>query len=802
MMNQKDCSITIQVEGVCAVTVLAIQSGCIAAPRVIFSKSPDSTVNLAEAAQRTPTVSLVSVSDLEELVQSSPSHENGYALLSEVGLAFKMKYGKLDRPLKELFADFPEKFEFTDTPAAGVRIKRQEKRDSIVTPVKAGSLLILLFALVAATFARAADISPVETFHHFKRIESESSGNVYEFYGPLSAIYGGENNQFFNASDTVRVVFKGEIEGGKMKDGFAEVEAVNTRTIYQGGVENSVMQDESAEVTIIHSNTSAEFYKGRFNGQDFDSCLYTNSGMSELYTGRKIHGAFNDTDAVFMGPLSSIYDGSFEDYATESEFFDFETISFNENDESIYFGPMKDGRVAGTGVLIVVHDGDTIFYHGQFENAKAHGIGDIAVGNLYSYTGHFADGQIAGLGEISSSHFSDIFTQNGFIPYESGELNIKGIWSRHMGLSNYFRATNENGDTVKLRYDEGKIKELGALQKLGSRVSSWWIAEKLEQHNDLFQKIIAGSAIVDAGFCLSSLVAPVSAPVTGPVCGVGFFTIAGIEAVELTILSFRAIDKQCYSDDCVESTWKDYGKEQLVNAVFFAMPFGIGKIGELTSPFLKSAVGALKEGKYARAIIASKNAKVVEELEKMSKIVISRSKEIDIINDRLAFKQAVVDYTGKNFREGFVEFFVRLKNSGREDLIKSVWNSHKTFIKESGIRAGGMHEWLEAENFVDFLVNPKWGKDGAFLAYMTTKMVQKTGNVAFKNGGAHQVYDATRGRYVPGPNSKSFHNRLGERIHACSNKECIFRVVDEHAQTWLTRNAYKEYVDIERAVFQ
>lgn len=798
-MIQKNCSITIQVKGDYTVNVLTIQSGCTAAPRVIFSKSTDTTANPEDAAQTTPTASPVSVSDLEELVQSSPSHENGYALLSEVGFAFKMKYGKPDRPLKEFFAEFPEKFEFTDTPAAGVRIKRQEKRGFIVMPV---SLLVLLFALVAATFARAADISPIETSNQFKRIESEGSKNVYEYYGPLSAIYGGESNQFFNASDTVRVVFKGELEGGKMANGYAEVEAVNTRTIYQGGIENGFMQDESAEVFIIHSDTSTEFYKGRFNGQDFDSCLYTNSGMSELYTGRKIHGAFNDTDAVFMGPLSSIYDGSFEDYATESEFFDFEIIPFNENDEAIYFGPMNDGRVAGTGVLIVVHDGDTIFYHGQFEKAKAHGIGDIAVGNLYSYTGHFADGQIAGLGEISSSHFSEMFTQNAFIPYESGNLNIKGIWSRHTGLSKYFRATNEIGDTVKLRYDEGEIKELGPLQKFGSWFSGNSFVGMLEEHHELFQKIITGAAIVDAGFCVSSLVVPASAPVAGPVCGVGFFSIAGLEAVEQTLLSFRAIDRQCYSDDCVESTWKDYGKEQLVNAAFFVMPFGIGKIGEIASPFLKSAVGALKEGKYARAIVASKNAKVVEELEKMPKIVISRSKEIDIINDRLAFKQAVVDYTGKNFREGFVEFFVRLKNSGREDLIKSVWNSHKTFIKESGIRAGGMHEWLEAENFVDFLVNPKWGKDGAYLAYMTIKIVQKTGNVVFKNGGAHQVYDAARGRYVPGPNSKSFHNRLGERINACSNKECIFRVVDEHAQTWLTRNAYKEYVDIERAVFQ
>lgn len=662
--------------------------------------------------------------------------------------------------------------------------------------------MFLLTILATVVSASAADISPIETSNQFKRIESEGSENVYEYYGPLSAIYGGESNQFFNGSDTVRVVFKGELEGGQMANGYAEVEAVNTRTIYQGGVENGVMQDESAEVTIIHSDTSTEFYKGRFNGLAFDSSIYTNTGMAELYTGRIIHGAFNDTDAVFMGPLSRIYDGSFEDYATESGFFDFEPVPFNENDEAIYFGPLNNGRVAGTGVLIVVHDGDTIYYHGQFKNARAHGIGDIAVGDLYSYTGHFAEGQIAGLGEISSTHFSSMFTQSGLIPYESGELNIKGIWSGHTRLSKYFRAANESGDTVKLVFDEGEIKGLSWLQKAGSWFSGLPIVGMLEEHHELFQKIITGAAIVDAGFCVSSLVVPASAPVAGPVCGVGFFTIAGLEALELTLLSFRAIDQQCYGDDCVEASWKDYGKAQLLNAAFVAMPFGVGKIGEFATPFLKSAAGALKEGKYARAIASSKNAKAVAELEKMPKIEIPRSREIDIINDRLAFKQAVVDYTGKNFREGFVEFFVRLKNSGRDDLIRNIWNSHKTFIKQSGIRAGGVHEWLEAENFVDFLVNPKWGKDGAYLAYMMTKMVQKTGNVAFKNGGAHQVYDAVRGRFVPGPNSKSFHNRLGEKIAECANKECVFRAVNEHAEKWLTGSAYKEYVGIEGAVLQ
>ena len=91
--------------------------------------------------------------------------------------------------------------------------------------------MFLLIFLAAIAFVHAADISLVETSNQFKRIESEGSEKVYEYYGPLSAIYGGKSNQFFDGSDTVRVIFEGELEGEKMANGYAEVEAVNTRTI-------------------------------------------------------------------------------------------------------------------------------------------------------------------------------------------------------------------------------------------------------------------------------------------------------------------------------------------------------------------------------------------------------------------------------------------------------------------------------------------------------------------------------------------------------------------------------------------
>ena len=648
--------------------------------------------------------------------------------------------------------------------------------------------MTMLIILAAAAFICAA--------------ESSSTGPSYEFLGRLSEFYSGPDNRFFKGSDSVHVFFAGELDREKMVNGYMEVEAVGTNTIYQGSVKDGIMQGEWTEIARINSKHSVEYYRGRFNGSDFDSCFYENTAKSVAYIGKMSNGLFNDENAEYVGPLSGIYNGSFENYAVKSDFFDFEPIYFSEKDRAFYKGPMSNGKVAGTGNLMVVHGKDSLSYSGQFENARVHGVGILKVGGLYSYVGHFADGQIAGMGEITSSHFSDIFTQNELIPYESGELTVKGIWAGITGLGEYLRATNEKGKSVKLNIDGGEIQKLGLLQKAWSRVSDWWIAEKLEQYHDLFQKIVAGAAFVDAGVCVSSIVFPASAPATGPICGVGFFTIAGFETLELTILTFRAIDQQCYSDGCVEATWKDYGKKQALNVALIAAPFAIGEIGKVAAPTLKSVVESFKESKYAMALAASKNAKLVEELENLPKIKMARSREIDVINDRLALRQAVVDYTGKNFREGFVEFFIRLKTSGREDLIKSIWDSHKDFIKNSGIRAGGVHEWFEAEKFVDFLINPKWGKDGIYLAFLTPEVVQPTKNVVFRNGGAHHIYDPERGMSIPGPNSKSFHNQLGERIASCSSLGCVFRVTNEHAERWLTENAYNEYVGIERAVLQ
>ena len=89
-------------------------------------RATDIVVVSAEVVQpQISSASSVSEKELKEIVSSCRTLANGFALLSEVGAIYAIKFGKPDRPLKEIFGDYPATFDFTYTPAAGVRINPQ-----------------------------------------------------------------------------------------------------------------------------------------------------------------------------------------------------------------------------------------------------------------------------------------------------------------------------------------------------------------------------------------------------------------------------------------------------------------------------------------------------------------------------------------------------------------------------------------------------------------------------------------------------------------------------------------------------
>ena len=165
----------------------------------------------------------------------------------------------------------------------------------------------------------------------------------------------------------------------------------------------------------------------------------------------------------------------------------------------------------------------------------------------------------------------------------------------------------------------------------------------------------------------------------------------------------------------------------------------------------------------------------------------------------------VQNYTGKKFSEGFLEFFARLHPS----QVEEIWNYSKAvrdFIKNKGIRAGGVHEWLLCEKFCEFLTDPKWGKDGKVLAALMSKLTQKTGSVYMENveiimkDGTKKVFPKwthelesmmTLGN-PKNPNSL-IHNAIRDAIEKSSSAEELLVNLDSMVKQKFSKETYAEF---------
>lgn len=167
-----------------------------------------------------------------------------------------------------------------------------------------------------------------------------------------------------------------------------------------------------------------------------------------------------------------------------------------------------------------------------------------------------------------------------------------------------------------------------------------------------------------------------------------------------------------------------------------------------------------------------------------------------LLENPKALRNYIEIYTGD--KKNFQEFFIRLAMNGNSQQVKMlIANSEiKKFINKS-IRKGGVHEWLLTSNFEDFLTNPKWGKDGPFLALSLTELVQKTENIIFKTGGGHPSSSRLNSAA-----SVAFHNGLAEVINKCKTKEEVFVAVKKYAKENLDAEAYKEFTEIFSDVFK
>ena len=225
-------------------------------------------------------------------------------------------------------------------------------------------------------------------------------------------------------------------------------------------------------------------------------------------------------------------------------------------------------------------------------------------------------------------------------------------------------------------------------------------------------------------------------------------------------------------------------------------------VGETASVGAKEAAETTtKKGiKYSSRYLGKKlkETAIQKELnEMMAKGPINLSpKEIKYLRENMDYanlKTFIKKYTGD--KKNFIEFFIRLSKSNPK-LAKEILNDPTIRKKiNSAIRnssGGGVHEWLMTKNFEDFLLNPKWGDDGSFLAVALVKFVQKTSSVVYKKGGDH--FSGTLF-------SKQFHDGLSRIIENCSSKEELFIAIKRYAKTTLTKESYDEFIQIFTSIF-
>lgn len=165
-------------------------------------------------------------------------------------------------------------------------------------------------------------------------------------------------------------------------------------------------------------------------------------------------------------------------------------------------------------------------------------------------------------------------------------------------------------------------------------------------------------------------------------------------------------------------------------------------------------------------------------------------------------KQIVKDYTGKSFADGYLEFFLRLAKQHPKQ-VETIWNSSqavRNIIKNAGIRAGGVHEWLMCENFCDFILF--WGReDGAYLANLLPKLTTATEKVymenivAVKNGEKQffKIWTHEMETFGKGP----IHDRIREVVEASykvsHNPAELLANLDVMIKENFSEETYKEF---------
>lgn len=551
--------------------------------------------------------------------------------------------------------------------------------------------------------------------------------------------------------------------------------------------------------------TSLDFYSGEWKND-----LFNGEGSLLYVDGSEYHGLWKNGlqngEGLYVS-TNVIYEGEWEEGWVNGK----GRAEYSNGD--IYEGDFVENERYGQGVYYFSNGN---VYDGEFVDDTFNGLGVFYFNDGSRYEGEFVSGRICGDGTY---YYND----------EDGIVSITAVWD----------GSNRFPSIVSMAFPNGDIFEGSIIDGIPS-TDGVWIAGKKSKIDD------ALATASDFYSIHEETIHRVAFGVGLTLTAVSLITPVGWIATTATVVSnviyitdmATSVAYNAYNGNMEEAT-----NEVLLNVAFIAAPPVVKaasrktsallspiakKIGKAassrlvtvtkTKPFKQIVKVTRKEGETFEKKLAPATRKTASRAtkphQKFESILLSSRLPKTQIQNKLnkILEKGPIKLSNKEFewliknpkdirnfiltktgdKKNFQEFFIRL----------SKWNKQKTrellevpeirkFVDHS-IRhsngAGGMHEWLMTSNFQDFLLNPRWGKDGPYLALSLTELTQKTELIIFKNGFGHP--SAIR------PNnsaSANWHNNLSRVISSCSTKEELFVAIKKYAKNTLSKESYDEF---------
>ena len=665
----------------------------------------------------------------------------------------------------------------------------------------------------------------------------------------------GHGKMTYNDGST----YEGEWKDGKWDGEGVFISAVDTLSgQFDDGMFSDyavILRKNMAYEGTLFKNQPDGFGTAVFPGNAYYSGYWSDGKMSgdgelkysngDVYQGEWNDGEFNGWGKYTYASNGDVYEGYWKGGCQDGEG-NYKSSKFE------YKGEWQEGWINGKGTMIYPN-GE--YYDGDFVENERYGNGTYHFKSGNTYEGEWVDGRFNGLGTfyfVDGNYYEGEF-HDGKIKGD-GTLHLK-IKGQEVAVTANWDGTDKIPTLASVMLPNGDVYEGELKNGMPTGNGHWISAEEIavdaaihkandfyKKHKDTFEKIVTITSITLTAIEVASAFLFPPLAVCAAIANKVILTIdMAARTTSATVDAFDAYNE----GGKLSGVLLDWGAGVATDAAFLFLPkalkssparkLGAKLSGSAKNVAKKSAVTIQKNQKFKSFISVVEDAKTgirsstkvpaklgqgFKIAKKFTSAYLSRRiVKSKLYADYLAIlKKGAIKLTDNELRQlrsnpgylrafikaktgdhkNFQEFFIRLSQGDKRQVKELLEISEiKKFVNSSIRQGGGKHEWLMTSKFEEFLTDPKWGKDGPFLALAQTKLVQKTSRVRFKKGGGHvsEIFPNTSG-------GVSWHNDLAKEIDKCTTKEELFVEIKKFAKKTLIKEDYQEFKKIFSELFE